>query len=237
MSKFFEALERAEEGEVLGTEAPSSRPATDTSPSPPPAAPPRGVEPAAPPHLGRPVVEAPAAVTKPRVDRPNRAEDHLVSLFDSESWEAEQYRVLRHAVETLRKGVNLQIVAVTSAAVGDGKTTTAINLAGALAQSADARVLLVDVDLRRPAVARQLGSAARKGPWWARSWIRVSRSRRRSRGSPTPTSRCCLQVVPPSPHTSCSNLQGSRHCSRKCGSTTTTSSSTRRRSFPSRTAG
>ena len=163
MSKFFEALERAERGEVLGTEAPSSRPATGTSPSLPPAAPSRGVEPAAPPHLGRPVVEAPAAVTKPRVDRPNRAEDHLVSLFDSESWEAEQYRVLRHAVETLRKGVNLQIVAVTSAAVGDGKTTTAINLAGALAQSADARVLLVDVDLRRPAVARHLGLGGSKG--------------------------------------------------------------------------
>ena len=120
MSKFFEALERAERGEVLGTEAPSSRPATGTSPSPPPAAPSRGVEPAAPPHLGRPVVEPPAPVTKPRVDRPNRAEDHLVSLFDSESWEAEQYRVLRHAVETLRKGVNLQIVAVTSAAFGAG---------------------------------------------------------------------------------------------------------------------
>src|SRR5439155_969894 len=77
--------------------------------------------------------------------------------------EATQYRVLRHAVETLRKGVNLQIVAVTSAAVGDGKTITAINLAGALAQSADARVLLVDVDLRRPAVARHLGLGGSKG--------------------------------------------------------------------------
>src|SRR2546425_4228270 len=53
MSKFFEALERAEREDVLGTETPSSRPATDTSPSPPPAAPSRGVEPAAPPRLGR----------------------------------------------------------------------------------------------------------------------------------------------------------------------------------------
>src|SRR2546422_6285006 len=155
MSKFFEALERAERGEVLGTEAPSSRPATDTSPSPPPAAPSRGVEPAAPRHLGRPVIEPPAPVTKPRVDRPNRAEDHLVSLFDSESWEAEQYRVLRHAVETLRKGVNLQIVAVTSAAVGDGKTTTAINLAGALPPTAGAP---------RPPVAAGLFPPAGGGP-------------------------------------------------------------------------
>src|SRR3989475_1873937 len=153
MSKFFEALERAEREDVLGTETPSSRPATDTSPSPPPAAPSRGVEPAAPPRLGRPAVDAPAPLTKPRVDRPNRAEDHLVSLFDSESWEAEQYRVLRHAVETLRKGANLQIVAVTSAAGRGGKNTSALHLAGARAQTARAPVLLVDADLPPPARA------------------------------------------------------------------------------------
>src|SRR2546428_11088655 len=143
MSKFFEALERAERGEVLGTEAPPSRQATDPPPSPPPAAPPGGVERAAPPRLGRPVVEAPAAVTKPRVDRPNRAEDHLVSLFDSESWEAEQYRVLRHAVETLRKGVNLQIVAVRRPAVWHGKRPTPIHHdGGPAADSAPAHTSL-----------------------------------------------------------------------------------------------
>src|SRR3989442_3129692 len=165
MSKFFEALERAERGEVLGTEAPSSRPATGTSPSPPPAAPSRGVEPAAPPHLGRPVVEPPAPVTKPRVDRPNRAEDHLVSLFDSESWEAEQYRVLRHAVETLRKGVNLQIVAVTSAAGGDGKTTTPINLAGGPPPTAGAPLPPLAGGLSPPAGGRPpRARRAERGP-------------------------------------------------------------------------
>jgi capsular exopolysaccharide synthesis family protein len=80
-----------------------------------------------------------------------------VSLLNPSSFEAEQYRVLRHVVETLRKDANLQIVAITSPGIGDGKTTTAINLAGALAQSADPRVLLADLDLRRPMVARQLG--------------------------------------------------------------------------------
>src|SRR2546427_12022520 len=83
MSKFFEALERAEREDVLGTEAPSSRPATDTSPSPPPAAPSRGVEPAAPPRLGRPAVDAPSPLTKPRVDRPNRPEAHPARPSDS----------------------------------------------------------------------------------------------------------------------------------------------------------
>jgi capsular exopolysaccharide synthesis family protein len=95
-------------------------------------------------------------------DRAPRGEEHLVSLFEPTSFEADQYRVLRQVVETLRKGANLQVVAVTSAAVGDGKTTTAINLAGALAQSAEARVLLADVDLRRPEVTRQLGLGGSK---------------------------------------------------------------------------
>ncbi len=88
-------------------------------------------------------------------------DEHLVSFLRPASFEAEQYRVLRHVVETLRRDAKLQVVGVTSPGVGDGKTTTAINLAGALAQATDARVLLVDVDLRRPSVAHQLGLAPR----------------------------------------------------------------------------
>ena len=44
-----------------------------------------------------------------------------------------------------------------------GRTITAINLAGALAQAPDARVVLVEVDLRHPAVARALGMPAGRG--------------------------------------------------------------------------
>jgi len=106
--------------------------------------------------------EAPKAVPALAADRSDRLEPPLVSLIEPASFEAEQYRVLRHAVETLRKDANLQVLAITSPGVGEGKTTTAINLAGALAQSADTRVLLVDLDLRRPAVARQLGLGGSK---------------------------------------------------------------------------
>jgi len=77
-------------------------------------------------------------------------DDHLVSLIAPAAFEAEQYRALRHMVEQLHKARDLRIVAVTSPGVGDGKTTTAINLAGALAQVPPNRGLLVDVDLRRP---------------------------------------------------------------------------------------
>jgi capsular exopolysaccharide synthesis family protein len=84
-------------------------------------------------------------------------DEHLVSLQATSTAAAEQYRVLRHLVEILRRRANLQVIGVTSPGGGDGKTVTAINLAGALSQSDDARVLLVDMDLRHPAIARYLG--------------------------------------------------------------------------------
>ncbi len=86
----------------------------------------------------------------------------LASLLRPTSFEAERYRVLRHAVETMRRDAHLQVVAVTSPGTADGKTTTAINLAGALAQAPGARVLLADVDFRRPALTRQLGLEDRR---------------------------------------------------------------------------
>ncbi len=101
------------------------------------------------------VESAPPAVESARI-APALLDEHLVSLEAPVSAAAEQYRVLRHLVETLRKRASLQVIAVTSGGVGDGKTVTAINLAGALAQSDDTRVLLIDMDLRRPSIARYL---------------------------------------------------------------------------------
>ncbi len=86
-----------------------------------------------------------------------RIDPHLVALTSPGSFAAEQYQGLRLTIERLRRSRTLQVIAVTSPAAGEGKTLTAINLAGALARGADdARVLLIDADLRRPAVARQL---------------------------------------------------------------------------------
>lgn len=88
-------------------------------------------------------------MTAPRIDQ------HLISLLQPRSFEAEQYRVLRHVIEEGKDG-GLNVIAVSSATVGDGKTTTSINLAGTLAQNTTARVLLIDVDLRRGSVAAGL---------------------------------------------------------------------------------
>ena len=92
-----------------------------------------------------------------------QVDDHLVSVLEPTSLAAEQYRAVRLAIETFRHERGTRTVAVTSPGRGDGRTITAINLAGALAQAPDARVVLVEVDLRHPAVARALGMPAGRG--------------------------------------------------------------------------
>jgi protein-tyrosine kinase len=104
------------------------------------------------------------AIGKATGTRPTgEVDEHLVSLITPDTFEADQYRVLRHTVEQRRRASGVAIVGITSAGPGDGKTTTAINLAGALAQDRNARVLLVDCDLRSSAMARQLGLGEGRG--------------------------------------------------------------------------
>jgi len=88
---------------------------------------------------------------------PGAVDDHLVSVLEPTSVAAEQYRGIRLAIENHRREHGTRVVAVASPARSDGKTTTAINLAGALAQSPDARVVVVEADLRHPSMARVLG--------------------------------------------------------------------------------
>jgi polysaccharide biosynthesis transport protein len=85
-----------------------------------------------------------------------KLDTHLVSLTSPASFAAEQYQGLRLTVERMARSRELKVLAVSSPAAGDGKTVTAINLAGALARGSEGRVLLIDADLRRPTVARQL---------------------------------------------------------------------------------
>jgi capsular exopolysaccharide synthesis family protein len=170
MSTFFKALERAEQERALRRATTPSEPTT----APGPAAPPPDAVPAqAPPSVfrsPRPVAAKPAhpagsAEHAEQLDeRPAELDDHLVSLVAPSSFEAEQYRELRHAIEQLHRSAKLSVVAVSSPLVADGKTTTAINLAGALAQAPNARILLIDADLRAPNLAARLGIGEHAAP-------------------------------------------------------------------------
>ncbi len=72
----------------------------------------------------------------------------LVSLLEPRSSAAECYSRLRFAIEKMHKTNQGLVVGVTSPGEGDGKTLTALNLAGALAQGEQASVVLVELDFR-----------------------------------------------------------------------------------------
>jgi capsular exopolysaccharide synthesis family protein len=75
---------------------------------------------------------------------------------------AESYRTLRTNLTFARPDGLLRVVVVTSTAPGEGKTTTVVNLAAALAQRGT-RTLVVDADLRRGSVHRILGMLREPG--------------------------------------------------------------------------
>jgi capsular exopolysaccharide synthesis family protein len=73
----------------------------------------------------------------------------LVLLTDPHSPAAEAYRSLAANLQFAYGDRQMQTIGVTSAAGGEGKSTTVANLALALAQSGR-RVIVIDADLRRP---------------------------------------------------------------------------------------
>ena len=69
---------------------------------------------------------------------------------------AEAYRTLRSTLEASRPGDGgSRVILVTGPSPSEGKTTTALNLASSLAVSGR-RVILIEADLRRPALAEAL---------------------------------------------------------------------------------
>jgi protein-tyrosine kinase len=69
------------------------------------------------------------------------------------------YKVLRTRVLQRLRTSNWNVLGVSGTGPGEGKTMTAINLAYSLAQNVNHRVILVDLDLRRPSIHSYLGIA------------------------------------------------------------------------------
>lgn len=80
----------------------------------------------------------------------------LITLDDRKSPMAEAYRHLRTSLLFSSAGKPPQTILVTSSQPSEGKTTTAINTAVTLAQ-ADADVVIIDCDLRRPRLHSHFG--------------------------------------------------------------------------------
>lgn len=86
----------------------------------------------------------------------------LVTLVYPRSSAAESYRTLRANIEFASVDKPMKTLLVTSPSQGEGKTTTAANLAVAFAQ-AGKRTVLLDADLRKPGVHRIFNLANRRG--------------------------------------------------------------------------
>lgn len=97
-------------------------------------------------------------LSSPRIVVPTPASDaRLVCLTDPGSLAAEKFRVLGLRLRNLREKRTLKRIVVTSTAPQEGKTMSAANLALNQSRSKVLRTLVVDGDLRRPALASRFG--------------------------------------------------------------------------------
>jgi receptor protein-tyrosine kinase len=94
----------------------------------------------------------------------SKIDPHIVTYFDSISPISEQYRILRTNLQALDKTNPPKVFGITSAIHGEGKTVTSINLAITFAHDLNKKsILLVDADLRRGKLTKDLGLKADKG--------------------------------------------------------------------------
>ncbi len=95
-----------------------------------------------------------------RLENPERIKP--LSLLRPQSAFAEAFRALRTTLLLSAPAAGPKVMVVTSAIPGEGKTTTAINIASILAQS-QRRVLLVDADLRSCGMQKRLEVTSSEG--------------------------------------------------------------------------
>jgi exopolysaccharide/PEP-CTERM locus tyrosine autokinase len=133
---------------------------------------------AAPAAAAAPVAPEPAAPAPARPSVISRQVDldldaltaaGFVSPNAPRSQIADQYRVIKRPLiaNAMGKGttpiVNGNLIMVTSAVAGEGKSFNALNLALSIATELNNTVMLVDADVARPSILRMLGLPASRG--------------------------------------------------------------------------
>lgn len=153
MSSLIEqAARRLEQLRQAGVDMPATpvRPAQPVEAPPPPAATPK---PSAPVLTSRRVDLDLDALTVAGIVNPSSPRSEI----------ADQYRVIKRPLikNAMGKGASIiangNLIMVTSALPGEGKSFTSINLAMSIATELDNTVMLVDADVARPSVMRMLG--------------------------------------------------------------------------------
>jgi capsular exopolysaccharide synthesis family protein len=105
--------------------------------------------PASAPPVQRPVIATREVRVRVSADSP------LLPFDGADEAAAEQYRMIRTRI--VHDARQPRVLCISSPGMGDGKSVNSVNIAGALALKQETSVLLVDCDLRRPALARTLG--------------------------------------------------------------------------------
>jgi capsular exopolysaccharide synthesis family protein len=115
----------------------------------------------APPLVAR-SLDAPILGSIPRTHRLLVGTAHLASVDEPHGQAAEAYRTLRTNLLAVCRESKAKTILITSARQGEGKTSTAANLAVALAQ-AGRSVVLISGDLRNPRVHAVFGIGNEQG--------------------------------------------------------------------------
>jgi protein-tyrosine kinase len=104
-----------------------------------------------------PVKKAPAPKPSLPAFHNEKMDQNLVSFFNPQSFEAEQFKILRSNLLYPVTGNPPRSVMITSSMPGEGKSFVAANLAISVALNINRHVLLMDCDLRRPSIHSRFG--------------------------------------------------------------------------------
>ena len=174
MGKLYKALEKAERERVGGQtlKVPQEEPLAEI-PEPQPVRPAVSVSLTVTEEIQVPVEKAPEPQTvrvAPPISLPQPEEvvfpdfdEKLVAYREPGSVVSEQFRKLRTQLLTLNLPGQPKTIMVTSASEGEGKTLVTTNLATILAHDLHSHALLVDADLRNPALSRWFGLSNGRG--------------------------------------------------------------------------
>ena len=103
------------------------------------------------PHIvgGAPAIRSGNKIQNGQLHNPTPGLE-LVSMWRPLSFVAEQYRVAATRLELMTGDRKSTAIVVTSAVMGEGKSSTALNLGYVLAKDLDRRTIVIDCDLKRP---------------------------------------------------------------------------------------
>ena len=167
-----EPAEQVQPPAVSDRPAPAAEPVVTAEAAPANAAPaaPAKAAPAAPRATEPVAAEAPRPSARSvRIDLERLAARGFVTPDQPRSSIAEEFRIIKRPLlhnatdEGPAAIENGNLIMITSALPGEGKTFNAVNLAISMAMELDYTVLLVDADVSRPSVLRELGLPAQPG--------------------------------------------------------------------------